>query len=390
MTACSDEPVKQPHLYLQQAVEAENNALLSSARQLYQKAAAVGETDAVAAVLRLSQNDTNHSELAQWLLALPLSDSQRAPFLAELGLWQQLPAAQALDYQQQWRETFAKHAQGVLHPMPRPASADSQGNCALTVQPVLSTFQSAARWQYLLQAWQQDPQLSELALCFSRPVFVDALALACTEQQGVRIQCDTKVLKKIVQQTSASHVLVLAGKGSASYNNGWLQLPQTASLPLLRHELSHIFGFMDEYPLAQAIAESECQPGRITPNVLFSKDDLPAYLDKWQISATEVELTAVQSCLHSSRQAYRVVRQDSHLQHYELPMPDLYLQLMHKQLQQPEQLMPVTYYFAFLARQEQDWPAWHQWMQLAAKAGYPPAIDALAQHKASHGIHSAR
>lgn len=377
-SACSEAPAIKTNLHLQQAIAAEQQNLLSKALPLYQKAALAGETEAVAAVLRLSPQDMTIAKLAQWLQSLPLSDKDRQPFLVQLGLWQQLPSAEAERYQQQWQLLFANSMQNNILENQQQASTRAK-HCALTLQPVLSTAQSATQWQQLLQQWRQDQQLSTLSICFSAPLFVDALELACSQQQGERIDCNEQVLKQVVLKTHATHVLVLAGHGGASYNNGWLQLPDTATLPLLRHELSHVFGFIDEYPLAATIAESECLVGRITPNLLFSLDDLPAYLDLWQIAASDVELTAVDSCLHTNRQAYRVVRQDSHLQHYELSMPDLYLQLMHKQLQRPEQLMPVAYYFAYLARQEQDWQAWQQWMQLAAAAGYPPAQEVLAE-----------
>jgi hypothetical protein len=383
---CTDVPVHQANLYLTQAMDAEQKALLSKALPLYQKAAASGEPKAVAALLRLNQGRTSIRAQAQWLQSLPLSETERQPFLVQLGLWQQLPAAEAQRAQQ---ELLVGLFPSRTQESPLEESATSQ-QCSLTIQPVLSTLQSASRWLHLSQAWQQDRQLSSLAICFSTPVFVDTLTLACSEQQGTRIHCDHKALKPVVQRTGATQVLVVAGKGGASYNNGWLQLPETATLPLLRHELSHIFGFIDEYPLSADIAVSECQAGRITPNILFSKEDLPSYLARWQLSADDIELTAVNSCQHASTQAYRVVRVDSHLQHYELAMPDLYLQLMKKQLMRPEQLMPVAYYFAYLARQEQDWHAWQLWMQQAAKAGYPPAVEALADASTRSGRQSAR
>ena len=385
--ACSEAPILQTNLHLKQAIDAEQKALISKALPLYQKAAAAGEPEAVAAVLRLSQGRTSIKEQAQWLQSLPLSKIELQPFFVQLGLWQHLEREEAHRVQQQLLEgRFPELKQVKDLSLTTPA----RQQCALTIQPVLSTLKSASQWQQLSQAWQQDRQLSSLAICFSNPVFVDSLILSCSELQGTRIHCDSEAIKQVIQKTNATQVLVIAGKGGASYNNGWLQLPETATLPLLRHELSHIFGFIDEYPLSSDIAVSECQAGRLTPNLLFSIEDLPAYLARWQLSADDIELTAVNSCQHASIQAYRVVRVDSHLQHYELAMPDLYLQLMQKQLQHPEQLMPVAYYFAYLARQEQDWQAWTLWMQQAAKAGYPPAQEALAAAATSSGKQSAR
>jgi len=383
LTACGKSEAPAISVSLHQAQQAEKNGLLSQALPLYQQAAAAGDTAAVAAVLRLQRPEVGVAVLSQWLQALPLSAEQRQPFLAELGLWHQLSAAQALQLQQQWYSTIASNISGQHH---RPLDSDplqstrsKTSSCALYLQPVLSSKQSAIQWQQLQQQWRQDAQLSSLALCFRAPVFIDSQLLACSEHSSKRIACNADALTAVVLQGQATQILVLAGQGGASYNNGWLQLPETANLPLLRHEISHLFGFIDEYPLSPVIASSECISGRMTPNLLFSKDDLPAYLAKWQLKASEVQLTPVDACQHSSGHAYRVVASDSHLQHYELAMPDLYLRLIRKQLAQPNQLMPVAYYFAYLARQQQDWRGWQQMMEIAAGFGYPAAQQALAE-----------
>jgi hypothetical protein len=385
LTACGKSEAPAINVSMQQAQQAEKNGLLSQALPLYQQAAAAGDTAAVAAVLRLQRPEVGVAALSQWLQALPLSAEQRQPFLAELGLWHQLSAAQALQLQQQWYSATAstisgQHQKQLERDLRQGQSTTSKTtSCALYLQPVLSTKQSAIQWQQLQQQWRQDAQLSSLPLCFRAPVFIDSQLLACSEHSSKRIACNADALTTVVSQGQATQILVLAGQGGASYNNGWLQLPETANLPLLRHEISHLFGFIDEYPLSPVIASSECIAGRMTPNLLFSKDDLPAYLAKWQLNANEVQLTPVDACQHTSAQAYRVVEPDSHLQHYELAMPDLYLRLIRKQLAQPEQLMPVAYYFAYLARQQQDWRGWQQMMEIAAGFGYPAAQQALAE-----------
>lgn len=393
LTACTEPQQTAASRILLQAQQAEQQGLLSRALPLYQQAAANGDVEAVAAVLRLQHATSSLAELTAWLQNLPLTDSELQPFLAQLGLWQQLPAAEASRYQQQWQRallkiTRVKIAATDTEPSLQQVTAVGASNCALHLQPVLSTAQSALQWLQLATQWQQDAQLSSLALCFKAPVFIDSQLLACSEQRAQRIQCNVEPLTELVLQHGATQLLVLAGQGGASYNNGWLQLPETASLPLLRHELSHLFGFIDEYPLAEAIAADECVAGRITPNLLFSKDDVPAYLARWQLNAADINLTAVDSCKHTSQQAYRVVSADSHLQHFELPVPDLYLKLMQQQLQRPEQLMPVAYYFAYLARQKNDWAGWQQLMHIAARSGYPPAHQALAE-AAGNGVRQA-
>lgn len=376
LTAC--QPASTPYvageLSFKQAETALTRQLPDAATALYRQAAEQGYWPAVPAYLALQQASElpqTSQALLNWLQQLPATRQlsttepslqlQLQQWQAELGGWQLLTPI----LRQQWQSPFLQRWQ----------SADT---CRLTLQPVLSTLASGRNWLRLMQQWQQDPQLSLLSVCFNPPQFIDSRQLACTEQAGVRIHCQAPALLPVVLQGRATQLVVLAGRGHASYNNGWLQLPVSADLALLRHELSHLFGFLDEYPLSRAVAMDECVPGRITPNLVFAKTDVAAYLKHWQLDATDIELTPVTTCQQLAQPAYRVVAADSHLKHYELAMPELYLQLMQQQLQQAELLMPVQYYFAYLARQQQNWLQWQQLMQLAARAGYPAAIEALA------------
>ncbi len=155
-------------------------------------------------------------------------------------------------------------------------------------------------------------------------------------------------------------------------------MPENFTPALFRHEFSHALGFLDEYALPASVAAAECQRTNLTPNILFAAADLKRYADYWQLDHGQLRLTPVATCDAANLQAYRVVQIDSHMQHFELPVPALYIKLMQQQLKQPQQVMPVQYYFAALARQRQDMVSWQQLMQQAAAFGYPAAQDGLA------------
>ena len=250
--------------------------------------------------------------------------------------------------------------------------------CQLTLQPVISQQAGADTWQQLLQRWQQDTQLSQLPVCFLPLLTFDSTQLNCSEQAGELIRCDYSALQATVATGEFSQLLVIAGRGNASYNNGILQLPDNASLALLRHEFMHVLGFIDEYQLPAHTAEALCIDGAVYPNLLIGAS-AEHYVKHWPtVSMADVALTAVDSCAATGIQAYRVVAKANSMRFYELPLPALYLQVALQVLQQPEQLMPVQYYFAYLARQQQDWQQWQHFMQQAALWGYPDAQQALA------------
>lgn len=270
-----------------------------------------------------------------------------------------------------WRQVNTVQPQ-----LPAIESAD----CQLQIQPVLASELAMQNWLRLSKAWPTSA-FGALPICFTAPVLFDSEQLACSEQLGQRLQCNEQQLWPLASQSAASLLLVLAGRGGASYNNGLILLPENGSLALLQHELSHAFGFIDEYAYSAKRAERECQSGRLTANVLFSRDDVSAYLQKWQLSPDEVSLTAVATC--GEQQAYKVVATTTHMQHYELAVPALYIRIIRLALKQPADILPVSYYFAVKARQVGAMQQWELLMRQAAAQGYAPAQAALAQSASS-------
>ncbi|KKO47269.1 hypothetical protein WG68_01080 [Arsukibacterium ikkense] len=333
---------------------------LDSALRWFRQAALLGDPDGLNHALQLQQRLQGRLATAHWLerqlvaeqLAVTaINDSQRAT----LGLWHTSSSTLA--------NTGYQAASG----------------CQLTIQPVVSQQAGMARWQHLNAAWAVDPLLSQLPVCFNDVVQVRATELNCSDDAAKRIECDYSVLTRQVLAGEFSQLLIIAGQGLASYNNGIVQLPDTASLALLQHEFMHALGFIDEYPLAKAAAEKLCQPGHFAANLLFdnSPATLAAWQQRWQVKTAALELTAVDTCQATRQQAYRLVAGSNPMQSYQAAMPELYQQLMTQALQQPEQIMPVQYYFAYLARQQEAWQQWHALMQLAASHGYDEAISAL-------------
>lgn len=312
------------------------------------------------------------SAINQWL---ELTQSQLGP----LQQYQQLQtwAVASLSSEQAIRLGLW-HDALVMPPVLPPllSTSAAPAGCQLNVQPVLSSLLSVAHWQQLRQDWSKS-DFASLPVCFLAPIVLDSRELRCTEQAQQRISCDPTRLSQIMQQSRAQILLVAAGRGQASFNNGWLQLPEQFSPALFRHEFSHALGFIDEYALPAATAAAECARRDVLANLLLDTADAARYAQHWGLELADLSLTPVDTCRAAGVQAWRPVRTDSHMQHFELAVPALYRQIMQRQLKQSAMLMPVQYYFAYLARQQQDMQRWQLLMHQAAAFGYPAALDAL-------------
>ncbi|SNY54104.1 hypothetical protein SAMN06297280_2567 [Arsukibacterium tuosuense] len=378
LVGCSPqkEPVSQQQLMEQAATKPQAamklakqrlaDSELNEALNWFRQAARLGDSEGLNHALELQQRLEGRLATAKWLQQVFESDQLPASAIsrsqrATLGLWQSAPAT-----------------------VPDSGYQAAAG-CNLTVQPIVSQQAGIVRWQHLKSAWATDPLLSSLPVCFNELLKVNATELSCSEHAAERISCNYGSLTEQVLAGEFSQLLIIAGQGLASYNNGIVQLPDTASLALLQHEFMHVLGFIDEYPLSHIAAEKLCHPGSFATNLLF--DSTPATVAAWrqqwlpetEAASDKVKLAAVETCQAAGQQAYRVVATINPMESYQTAMPELYQQLMVRALNSPENIMPVQYYFAYLARQQQAWQQWHALMQLAAGHGYGDAVNAL-QH----------
>lgn len=345
-----------PQAAMQLARQRLANNELEAALVWWQQAAQLGVTEALEHALRLQQRLEGKLATALWFeqeqYRLPLLQNQQ--LMAELGFWPDTPITTEIS----WKVSTS---------------------CRLVVQPVISHAKGEQSWQLLINQWQQDQQLNSLPVCFKPLLRINSTALRCSEFAAKRINCNYQVFNNQVSEGDFHQLLVISGQGLASYNNGIVQLPENASLALFRHEFLHIAGFLDEYRLPHIAAQAECRLGRIAPNLLIGDDEatLQRYLKHYGLTQKDLQLTAVPTCDAVNIQAYRPIADANTMQHYELALPDFYWQRLKQELTQPEQLMPVQYYFAYLARQQQSWQEWQRFMQGAAAFGYPAAISAL-------------
>jgi hypothetical protein len=162
--------------------------------------------------------------------------------------------------------------------------------------------------------------------------------------------------------------IVFAEQGIASAHGDYqINLPVDAPMNLLAHELAHWYGLADEYPLSGSIAADYCAGRYDHPSlnvVVTASDrlssaelkelwqDLPWHFaitdwrqlgqplesDQWQLgsAADSVGLHAIDTCRAAGKFAWRPVDFYTAMHYVDVySWPELYLQLIERQLQQP-------------------------------------------------------
>lgn len=171
------------------------------------------------------------------------------------------------------------------------------------------------------------------------------------------------------QQSAADLMQIVISEPERAYAQGnILYLSSSASVDLLAHELAHLAGLADEYPMRKELAENFCT-GRyrhasqnivVTDGELLTQKELKQLWERlpwrdyfaggadYQVLATEqkngqwrlgsahsegIGLYAAQTCELSQGRAWKPVAETTAMEHFDIPhWPPLYLQLMETEL----------------------------------------------------------
>lgn len=109
--------------------------------------------------------------------------------------------------------------------------------------------------------------------CFETPKYIEQENLNCSHQSNERINCDVQLLVERGLSDNVKYIGVMAPQGVANVDNGVVSIDHFDSYSVLEHELLHLIGFIDEYPLNKFNTACERQ-GAIATNIVNLKQSI--------------------------------------------------------------------------------------------------------------------
>ena len=121
-------------------------------------------------------------------------------------------------------------------------------SCSFSFLPVATNYHNMVLLNALVTELKQS-QFGQY-VCFEPVRYQSLESLEC-EYIGKtqRISCNPLVWKKHRETIASNYLLVMVPQGGANVNNGIVYIDQYDSFNVLLHEMAHILGFVDEYPL---------------------------------------------------------------------------------------------------------------------------------------------
>ncbi|TLU66360.1 hypothetical protein FE810_06625 [Thalassotalea litorea] len=121
-------------------------------------------------------------------------------------------------------------------------------NCANSVQFFAGSLANLRRLNFLFQSIQQDPFIAQ-EFCLYPPKYIPKSVLDCNNLTSARLQCSLRAISPYRQKSGVDYIGVLSDHGRANVNHGVLYLDRFDDVHVFKHELLHLIGFIDEYPL---------------------------------------------------------------------------------------------------------------------------------------------
>ena len=246
--------------------------------------------------------------------------------------------------------------------------------CPASIQLFATTHEDLLHAEALVKEINLHPLSSYI--CFAPVRYIPRQELSCRFNPEQAINCNEKSWQKLAQDIETRYLGLVLPKGGANVHLGILYLDRQDGAEVFAHELSHLLGFIDEYPLPKRHAKCDAwQSEPFAHNIAIIQDQLKKdknslrqellkqipwrqhiktstpILSKtpsgWRLGTPEeysgeVGLFASDTCKGRKVQAYKPLAQPTQLTYFELEFPSVYVDSLKAA---PEQyLMPSFHY----------------------------------------------
>jgi hypothetical protein len=281
-------------------------------------------------------------------------------------------------------------------------------NCDNSIQLFATNLKHLKYLETLISNFKS--QALNHAVCFSTVRYIPINALDCNGEQNIAIRCNELSWQPWASSINSRYVGFMLPKGGANVHLGVLYFDTQDSVDVVAHEISHLLGFIDEYPLipehvkcqasqfepfSQNISilkkryqgERNAVRNRVLKQLAWAKQikqSTPILqpvlslndMTYWQLGTPEefkdqVGLFNAKTCDNSASQdknsfaAFKPVFHRTKLQYFALNFPQLYSVLL--QVNPKQYLMPSFHYnFALAYFQQDNIEQANYWLEQAA------------------------
>ncbi len=121
--------------------------------------------------------------------------------------------------------------------------------CLTSIQLFATSLSHLKHIEQLLNQFYQQKPLSRYS-CFPKPRYINVNMLDCNATVNQAISCDETIFEGLAASIDSRHIGLMMKEGGANVHLGILYFDKHDNVDVLSHEISHLLGFVDEYPLS--------------------------------------------------------------------------------------------------------------------------------------------
>lgn len=122
--------------------------------------------------------------------------------------------------------------------------------CITSLQLYATNLAHLKHLEQLIKTFKEQQVLAPF-ICLPTPRYISKNRIDCMAQAEQAISCDETRWQSEANQVSSRHIGLMLKEGGANVHLGILYFDVEDSADVFSHELSHLLGFVDEYPLSK-------------------------------------------------------------------------------------------------------------------------------------------
>ncbi|WP_246047022.1 tetratricopeptide repeat protein [Colwellia ponticola] len=129
-------------------------------------------------------------------------------------------------------------------------------NCLASLQLFATNVRHLIQLDQLIKRFNQQQPLARY-ICLPTPKYISIKQLKCSAKKHQAILCDESHWQHIVNEVDSRYIGLMLKEGGANVHLGILYFDSEDDVDVFSHEVSHLLGFVDEYPLTKE--HDKCQ-----------------------------------------------------------------------------------------------------------------------------------
>ncbi len=133
---------------------------------------------------------------------------------------------------------------------------ENSSTCITSLQLFATNLSHLKHLDSMIKSFNEQQSLAEY-ICLPTPRYISIKHLDCSAQAQQAISCDEKRWQSVAKDVTTRHVGLMLKEGGANVHLGILYFDAKDNTAVFSHEVSHLLGFVDEYPLIKS--HDKCQ-----------------------------------------------------------------------------------------------------------------------------------